>query len=92
MNINNITRTIVSAVHPVRFSDDCAVCLKVWFEELDEPIIFLADPFDCERHGKELWIRAMAGEFGPVTIIERPIDEILFPYQPSPALLKVVQL
>lgn len=70
-------RTIISAVDPVRISDDCRVYLKVWFEELDQPVLFVADPFDCERHGKELWIRAMAGEYGPVTIIEpRPLRMI----------------
>lgn len=81
---------IVSAINPVRFSDDCAVWLKVWFEELDEPVLFVADPFDCERHGKELWIRAMAGEYGSVMVVERPV-EILLPCQVSPALLKVIE-
>ena len=62
------TRTIVSAIDPHRSSDDYRVFLKVWFEELSEPVPFLADPFDCEVHGRELWIRAMAGEYGPVTL------------------------
>lgn len=66
----NWTRTIVAAVDPMRRADDCAVLLKVWFEELAEPVMFIADPFDCETHGKELWIRAMAGEYGPVRIVD----------------------
>lgn len=43
--------------------------MLVWFEELKEPVEFWATPFDCERHGKELWIRAMAGEYGPIEIV-----------------------
>ncbi len=64
------TRTIVSAINPVRFEDSYTeIYLKVWFEELDEPVIFCATPFDCERHGKELWIRAMAGEYGQINVV-----------------------
>jgi hypothetical protein len=74
---------IISAMHPVRFFDDCTVFLKVWFEELSEPVLFAADPFDCERHGKEIWIRAMAGEFGPVTVLDQNY--------PRPAQVKVVE-
>ena len=61
---------VISAMHPHRFSDNCTVFLMVWFEELSDPVLFAADPFDSERHGKELWIRAMAGEFGPVRVVE----------------------
>jgi hypothetical protein len=68
---------IISATHPHRFPDGCTVFLKVWFEELSEPVLFAADPFDCERHGKELWIRAMAGEFGPVMTIEPPLIPLM---------------
>lgn len=67
-------RTIVSATNPIRYSNDCAVWLKAWFEELPDPVLFCADPFDSERHGKELWFRAMAGEFGPVTVIDPPVE------------------
>jgi hypothetical protein len=68
--INVRTRTIISAVEPVRIRGDYTVRLKVWFEELDQPVIFIANPFDCELHGRELWIRAMAGEYGPVELVE----------------------
>lgn len=72
----NWTRTIISACDPVRISDDCAVYLKVWFEEIDGPVPFKADPMDTERHGKELWIRAMAGEYGPVILLDRKEIEV----------------
>jgi len=63
-------RTIISAVDPVRRHGEYTVQLKVWFQELDEPVIFIANPFDCELHGRELWIRAMAGEYGPVKLVD----------------------
>lgn len=64
------TRTIVSALHPVRVDGDFRVMLKVWFAELNQPIDFIASPLDCEVHGRELWIRAMAGEYGPVEVLK----------------------
>jgi hypothetical protein len=61
---------IISAMNPKRRDGDYTMILMdVWFEEFDGPLPFAASPFDCERHGKELWIRAMAGEYGPVTVI-----------------------
>lgn len=63
---------IISALNPQRFKDDFNVILKVWFAELNGPVDFVASPLDVEAHGKELWIRAMAGEYGPVEILERP--------------------
>ncbi len=67
--MKKLVRRAISATNPQRFAGDCAVLLKVWFEEWSEPIPFVADPFDVELHGRLLWIRAMAGEFGEVEII-----------------------
>ena len=71
----NCTRTIVSASNPMRYDGTYTeIWLTVWFEEFgDEPIYdFCATPFDCERHGKELWIRAMAGEYGAIEVVPMP--------------------
>lgn len=63
-------RSIISAMNPFRYEDSYTeIYLMVWFEELIEPVDFVASPFDCERHGKELWIRTMAGEFGLIEIL-----------------------
>jgi hypothetical protein len=63
-------RTIIAAVEPQRFRDDYTVImLKVWYEELLHPVPTIATPFDCERHCKELWIRAMAGEYGLIEVL-----------------------
>jgi hypothetical protein len=63
-------RTIIAAVDPYMAEDDHRVHLKVWFEELPEPVHFTADPGDCEPHGRELWIRALAGEYGTVRVLQ----------------------
>lgn len=64
------TRTIISAIDPVRVRGTLMVRLKVWFEELSEPVMFTALPNDCELHGRELWVRAMGGEYGPVKLVD----------------------
>ena len=68
---------IVSATNPVRYEGHADVWLKVWFEEFDGPFeSYCASPRDCELHGKELWIRAMAGEYGPVEIRKLENSEV----------------
>lgn len=78
-------RTIVSATDPVRTEGSPRVLLKVWFAELDEPVMFVACPLDCEPHGRELWIRAMAGEYGPVQM--RDVPELIPTIIPPRVLL-----
>lgn len=69
-------RTIISAMNPFRYEDNYTeIFMTVWFEEIDMALDFVASPLDTERHGKELWIRAMAGEFGPIEV---------FPEEQSP--------
>lgn len=68
----SMQRTIVSAVEPRRLADSYTeIWMRVWFEELTEPVVFLASPFDPERHGKELWIRAMRGDFGEIDVVSK---------------------
>src|SRR5690348_14299419 len=62
---------VISATEPVRFRDSFTeIGMIVWFEGFTGPVPFTATPFDTERHGKALWIRAMAGEFGPISVID----------------------
>ena len=42
------------------------ILMSVVFDHLREEVGFRADPNDCEEHGRELFARAAAGEFGPV--------------------------
>ena len=75
--VSSTERTIISAINPFRYEDSYTeIYLTVWFEELDQPVLFCASPFDCERHGKELWIRTMAEEFGLIEI--RPANQSPF--------------
>lgn len=43
-----------------------AINLTVKFMEVDEELPFTAIPGDCTEHGRELFSRAEAGEFGEV--------------------------
>jgi hypothetical protein len=47
---------------------DCIVT----FEQIGEPIPFTASPMDCESHGREIFARCVAGEFGPVAAYVPP--------------------
>lgn len=57
---------------------ECGIELIVCFEEIGE-VPFHATPDDVEEHGRELYARALAGEFGPVAPYVLPVptpDEI----------------
>jgi hypothetical protein len=42
------------------------------FDRIPEEIPFTADPNDCEAHGRDIFAKAVAGEFGPVEEYEPP--------------------
>lgn len=66
---NEQPRTIVSATDPVfTEADRSAVRLMVLFEEFKEagPVPFIAHRRDSENHGRELYQRAVDGEFGEI--------------------------
>ncbi len=58
---------LISASNPV-FSNvtGSQINLDVQFEEFSTPIPFTACPDDVEPHGKEIFAKALAGEFGIV--------------------------
>lgn len=62
---------IVSAKNPAR-SKNGGVDITVTFEGLGE-IPFHATAGDTEPHGRELYARTMAGEFGPVAPYAAPV-------------------
>ena len=45
--------------------------ITVKFDKYDE-LLFSATPDDCEAHGREIFAKAVAGEFGPVAEFEPP--------------------
>jgi len=68
---------IISALNPRREVEDFTmIWMEVWFEEFVGPLTFCATLFDCEPHGRELWFRAMKGEYGPIEIIPLPSESI----------------
>jgi hypothetical protein len=46
--------------------------LTVKFDHIAEELPFTADPSDCEAHGREIFAKAVAGEFGLVAEYEPP--------------------
>jgi hypothetical protein len=67
---------IISALNPRRRVDDFTdIWMEVWFEEFSGPLTFCATLFDCEPHGRELWFRAMKGEYGEISVIEEVAKE-----------------
>lgn len=62
---------IISAKYP-QYTTDGMILLTVDFEEIGE-IPFHASPDDPEERGRDLYARAVAGEFGPVAAYEPPV-------------------
>jgi hypothetical protein len=52
-----------------RWSGPEAIDMIVDFEGIG-PVPFTATPGDCEAHGRELYVRAVAGDFGPIAAAE----------------------
>lgn len=47
-------------------AEQTSVDLTVKFSNHDKPVAFTASPYDTEEHGRELYARAVAGDFGKV--------------------------
>lgn len=58
---------VINAENP-RFveSDQSVIVLNVQFSHLPAPVEFAASMHDIEVHGREIYVRALAGEFGLV--------------------------
>lgn len=48
------------------YNDRGTIDVLVVFPWLDQEVPFTATPDDSEAHGRELYVRAISGEFGPV--------------------------
>jgi hypothetical protein len=57
--------------------DRTLINLTVRFEEIDEDLPFTADPNDLEEHGRDVFARAIAGEFGTIAEWTPPTTEEL---------------
>lgn len=61
---------IVSAKNPRRMEgDDISITLDVLFSHLSERVPFTAKADDSEIHGRELYVRAMRGEYGEIEVV-----------------------
>ncbi|HDX8597139.1 TPA: tail fiber assembly protein [Aeromonas dhakensis] len=64
---------VITAANPRHFAGDQeSITLDVRFSHLEEVVEFTARRDDAERHGRELYSRAVFGEFGEVKVITPP--------------------
>lgn len=64
---------IISVKNPRRMVwDEAAITLDVLFSHMQESMPFTATADDMEEHGRELYFRAIYGEFGPITELAAP--------------------
>lgn len=64
---------VLSAVHPRHYAaDPDSITLDVRFAHLTEPVQFTARKDDPMEHGRELYSRAVFGEFGDIEVIPLP--------------------
>lgn len=64
---------IISAKNPrCRESEPGVITLDVRFSHLPSEVPFTACRNDCEEHGRELYSRAVFGEFGPIEVVTQP--------------------
>lgn len=47
-------------------AEQTSVDLFVKFSNQDKAVAFTASPYDTEEHGRELYVRAVAGDFGKI--------------------------
>lgn len=66
--------TVTSAANPKYATPDNSIIeLQVTFAEFGDAVLpFGATANDVEVHGRELYARALAGEFGPIAAYEPP--------------------
>ncbi|HHQ4582829.1 TPA: tail fiber assembly protein [Aeromonas hydrophila] len=64
---------VLSAAHPRHYAGDLdSITLDVRFAHLPDPVQFAARKDDLEAHGRELYSRAVFGEFGDIEVLPVP--------------------
>lgn len=67
----NITRA-----HTPRATAGDAILLTVLFAEIGTEIEFAASPDDTEAHGRDLYARALVGEYGDIAPYVAPVETL----------------
>lgn len=64
---------VITAANPRHLvGDQDSITLDVWFSHLEGLVEFTARRDDAEQHGRELYSRAVFGEFGDIAVITPP--------------------
>lgn len=66
-----------SNVHNLRYAnpEGTLVTADVFFSHIGEVVPFTASPGDSERHGREIFAKAKAGEYGAVAPYIAPVSK-----------------
>lgn len=81
----------ISATNPVyATADNSQIALDVQFDTFPSPIPFVACPKDVEAHGRDVYARAIAGEFGPIGAYIPPPAPVATQPQPVTTGAKVL--
>lgn len=64
---------VISAKKPRRYQGGKSITLDVLFNHLPEPVPFTAVADDSAEYGRELYVRALFGEFGEISELEPPL-------------------
>lgn len=59
------------------------IAMHVKFTDFSSPVVFIASPADAEDHGRELYNRAIAGDFGSIAAYVAPVAPEPIPQQPA---------
>lgn len=66
-----------SAKDPVYVSaDNTALKIMVKFDDLPDEVVFIARADDVEAHGREIYQRAISGEFGTIAPYAAPVETV----------------
>lgn len=65
--------------HTPSYAQNGNIILTVKFPSLPDEVVFCASPNDIESHGRELFERATAGEFGDIAPYVEPVVTPIIP-------------
>lgn len=57
-------------------AENTLIDCMVLFDHIGEPVPFTANPNDTEAHGREIFERCAAGEFGEVAAYVPPLEPV----------------
>lgn len=67
---------ITNISSPMWSKDKKSIICEVKISDCDENLLFVATPDDCEAHGRDIYARCVAGEFGVIAEFKRTVADL----------------